>query len=329
MTAINASCVGHRSDRVEDLINGVVAPESINLQWFTLPPAEAFRRMQSGEFDIGEMSLSTHIVRVARGIDDFVAIPVFPSRCFRHSAIYVAPNSPIVDPADLNGKRIGVPEYQMTAALWVRGMLADDHAVDPSTISWVTGGLRDAGRRPLIDTNIPGVEIAHVDDGSLDEMLLAGDLDAIIAPQAPPSFFDGRGTRHLIADHSQAEREYYRRTGLFPIMHTVVLTKRFHESYPWASVSLYRAFEQARHNAITRLLSREPLPISLPWIQDAVSETINLMGEDIWPYGCDANRDTLDAACRYAHAQGLTDRLVDPNDLFCPSVVNLSASGLL
>ncbi|MHB1090731.1 MAG: substrate-binding domain-containing protein [Ilumatobacteraceae bacterium] len=329
MTTITVSCVGHRSDRVDDLISGAVRPDGIDLQWFTLPPAEAFRRMQRGEFDIGEMSLATHIVRVSRGERAFVAIPAFPSRCFRHGAIYVGSRSEIHEPRDLIGCTVGVPEYHMTAALWVRGMLHDDHDIEPSSMKWVTGGLRDPGRRPLVEVSVPGVSILHVEDRSLDDMLMAGEIDAIVAPQAPPSFFDSRGTRQMFADPTSIEKEYFLRTRLFPIMHTVAISAAFHDAHPWAAVSLFRAFETARSRALERLRTREPLPVSLPWIQHAVDETIALMGQNFWPYGIESNRATLEAACRYAHDQGLSDRLVDPVELFAPTVVDLDSTGLL
>lgn len=329
MSRINVSCVGHRSDRVEDLISGAIQPDGINLQWFTLPPAEAFRRLQRGEFDIGEMSLATHIVRVSRGESSFVAIPVFPSRCFRHGAIYVGPKSNISEPGDLAGCRVGVPEYQMTAALWVRGMLHEEYGVAPSSMEWFTGGLRDAGRRPLIEVSVPDVSIVHVEDRSLDEMLVAGDLDAIVAPQAPPSFNREGSTRRLFGVPSVVEKDYFGRTGLFPVMHTVAISSQLNEDHPWMVVSLFRAFKAARDQAIQRLQLREPLPVSLPWIQDAVDETLRLMGPDPWPYGVEANRAVLETACRYAFEQQLTDRLVAPEELFAPTVVDLDSMGLL
>lgn len=315
------SYAGHLSDRVQDLYSGVVVPQGIDLHPLQFPPVEAFRRLLRGEFHVGEMSLATYIVNVARGQNEFVALPVFPSRTFRHSAIYVRADRGIERPADLVGRVVGVPEYQMTAALWVRGLLQHEYGVKPAELSWVTGGLRDRGRRGLVDVEVEGVAITHESERTLDEMLVAGELDAIVAPQPPPSFLAGAAeVRRLFTDYRTAEQEYYRATGLFPIMHLVVVRRVLYDEHPWVAASLFDAFERAKENAFARLRSCEPLPVSLPWIQDEVDETMALMGPDFWPYGLEANRGVLEAACAYLAEQGLTDRRVDPDELFAPDV---------
>lgn len=325
MSNIHVSYAGHLSDRVQDLYYGRLRPDGIDLHFISLLPFEAFHRLIAGEFDAGEMSLSTFIVKVSRGEHDLVAIPVFPSRAFRHNAIYITEASGIGLPEDLAGRRVGVPEYHMTAALWVRGMLEHEHGVRPSDIEWVTGGLRDAGRRPLVTVDVPGVRITHETDRSLDELLRAGDLDAVVAPQAPPSFTGGDGVRRLFEDYPRAEAEYFAKTGLFPIMHTLVVRRALYDAHPWAAVSLFDAFDQARAAAMERLHRREPPTVSLPWVQHSLDQTIATMGPDFWPYGIEPNRAVLAAACQFAAEQGLTDRVVDVDELFAPNVVGGSS----
>lgn len=320
MPNVHVSYAGHLSDRVQDLYYDRIRPEGVDLHFISLLPFEAFHRLIAGEFDAGEMSLSTFIVKVSRGEHDLVAIPVFPSRTFRHNAIYVAEASGIERPEDLAGRRVGVPEYHMTAALWVRGLLEHEYGVPPDAIDWFTGGLRDAGRRPLVQVEVPGVRVSHVADRSLDEMLRVGDLDAIIAPQAPPSFTDGEGARRLFEDYPRVEAAYFRKTGIFPIMHTLVLRRELYDAHPWVAVSLFRAFDRARAAAMERLQVREPPTVSLPWVQHALDETMTAMGPDFWPYGVEPNRTVLATACQYSAEQGLTDRLVDVDELFAPNV---------
>lgn len=326
---LSVSCGGHLSDRVQDLITGAVVPEGIDLTYLTSSPAEAFRRLLRGEFDAGEMSLSTHIVNVSRGVTDHVAIPVFPSRTFRHGAIYVRKDDEVREPSDLVGRRVGVPEYQMTAALWVRGMLQHTYGVLPSDIEWITGGLQDPRRRNLVEVDVRGVKVRREHERSLDELLVAGDLDAIVAPQAPASFLESDAVVRLFGDPAAAERAYYRDTRLFPIMHTVVVRRELLDAHPWVAVSLFDAFDRAKVNALQRLQSREPLPVSLPWLQSEIDATVELMGHDFWAYGMESNRAVLDAACTYAHEQGLTERPVEPQELFAETTLDRSGVRVL
>ncbi len=330
MAKLHVTYAGHLSDRVQDLYFGQVPAEGIELHFIPLSPAEAFRRLAQGEFQVGEMSFSTYIVQVARGDQPFVAIPVFPSRAFRHSAIYVHRRAGIGAPRDLIGRRVGVPEYQMTAALWVRGALQHQFSIAPADLRWVTGGLQDPGRQPLVALEVPGVSIVHVNDASLDTLLLAGEIDAIIAPQMPPSFRAGHpDVIRLFPNYPEVEREYFRLTGVFPIMHTVVLQKAFYEQFPWVAVSLFQAFEVAKQRCLDRLRIDEPLPVSLPWIQHEVRAVQALMGEDFWPYGVEENRKAIETACQYAYEQGLCPRLVSIEELFAPNVTHLRRSTLL
>ena len=319
---LKISFAGHLSDRLAPLYEGSVKPDGIDLVYLPLQPYEAFPRMIAGEFDCSELSFSSYVLMVAKGECPFIAIPVFPSRTFRHSAIYVRTDAGIHKPEDLRGRRIGVPEYTSTAIVWTRGMLKDEYDVLPSQIQWVTGGLREAGRIQKFKPNIPDVAIEHVPDQSLNEMLLAGKLDAIIAPQAPPAFRQGNpNIQRLFPNYVEVEKAYYKKTGIFPIMHVVALRKSLFESHPWVAVSLFKAFSQAKDKAVEALAIDEPLPVSLPWVFEHANAVSELMGPDFWPYGVEQNRAAIEALCRYSYDQGLSPRQVGVEELFAPNVL--------
>lgn len=321
---LKISFAGHLSDRLAPLYHGTIKPSGIDLAYIPLQPYEAFPRMLRGEFDSSEMSFSSYVLLKAKGECPFVAIPVFPSRTFRHSAIYVRPGAGIDAPADLRGKRIGVPEYTSTAIVWTRGMLKDEYGVEPHEVRWVTGGLRESGRVQKFKPNIPGVSIEHVGDRSLDEMILSGDIDGIIAPQSPPSFRSGNpAVRRLFPNYVDVEMAYYKKTSIFPIMHVVVLREELYERHPWVAASLYNAFLAAKQEAIESLLIDEPLPISLPWSFEHANSVRALMGNDFWPYGVEKNRAAIDALCRYSFDQQLSPRKVSIEELFAPNVLAL------
>lgn len=322
---LSVSYAGHVSDRVQDLYYGKVVPEGIDLHYLPLQPFEAFKRMLRGDFDCAEMSFSTYVIQKARGQMPFVAIPVFPSRTFRHSAIYINTRSGIVTPKDLEGRRIGVPEYQMTAAVWARGLLQHEYGVSPAACSWFTGGLTAAGRTPMLEVDVAGVSIQHVDDRTLNGMLTAGALDAVIAPQPPPAFTQGHeAVARLFPDYPATERAYWRKTRIFPIMHVVVLRRELFNTHPWAAVSLYQAFEQARRNAMDFLRTQEPPTVSWPWAFEHGREIRDLMGEDFWPYGIEPNRREIETLCQYVAEQGLAPRAPAVDELFAANVAAMS-----
>lgn len=334
MAQLQLSYAGHRSDRVDDLYFGVVRPEAIDLHFVPLPPFQAFNRFLRGEFDCGEMSFSTFVIKSAQSKLSgeplpFVAIPAFPSRTFRHGAIYVNLASGIARPELLKGRRVGVPEYQMTAAVWARGMLKHQHGVDPKSIAWVTGGLEKPGRKPLMELSYPGIDVRHEENKTLDDMLVAGEIDALIAPQMPPAIRAARPeVGRLFTDLAAVEQAYYRETGLFPIMHTVVMRRELYERHPWAAVSLYQAFERAKDNCLARLHVEEPVPLSLPWSGSLRERVVEMMGEDFWPYGIEKNRNVIEALCQYTWDQGLAPVKAEVGDLFAPSVVSLAGERL-
>lgn len=334
MTNLALSYAGHRSDRVDDLYFGAVKPDAIDLHFVELPPFQAFNRFLRGDFDCGEMSFSTYIIRFAQSRQEgkllpFVAIPAFPSRTFRHGAIYVNRAAGITRPEQLAGRRVGVPEYAMTAAVWVRGFLQHQHGVAPGSIQWITGGLQSAGRKPLVAVEVPSVEITHETEKTLNDMLVSGEIDALIAPQAPPAIRRGRPeVGRLFDDVASAEQAYFRETGLFPIMHTVVLRRELYERHPWAAVSLYQAFERAKDRCLARLAEAEPVPLSLPWSVPLREKVVSIMGEDYWPYGIEKNRATIEALCGYLREQGLAPLKAETADLFAPNIVGLASERL-
>lgn len=310
------SYAGHLSDRVHAIYTGEVQPQGFRVRFLELPPVEAFQKVLTGKVDTGEMSLSTHIIRIARNEDNLVGLPIFPSRTFRHRAMYVKADSSIRGLGDVRGRRVGVPHYHMTAAVWVRGLLQDDYGITPTDIEWVTGGVNEVGSPRLIDTSLDGISISHEADRSLDELLVNGDIDCILSPRPPASFsVDPPLSRRIIPDASE-EAAYYQRTGIFPIMHCIVVQSDLVRRFPDVINALGEAFENAKELAITRLRQFEPLSTSLPFLEDHLAATHSLMGQDYWPYGVERNLPTLRALCGYLYEQGLTSRLVEPSELF-------------
>ena len=307
-------------DRTEALRDGRVRPEGVDLTYLMLPVEEIFWRMaQYREFDVAEFSLGGYLVRRGRGADDLIAIPAFLSRFFRHSGVFVHAAAGIERPEDLRGKRVGVPEYQMTAAVWVRGFLSDDYGVRPQDVEWVQGGLEDPGRIPFEPAEPPGVTVGFAPaDRSLAQMLAAGEIDALVTARTP-STFDRRGgpVRRLFADPWAVERDYYQRTGVFPIMHTVAIKREVLDADPWVASTLFKAFSEAKDLALADLTQTSALPISLPFLVAHAYETTALMGDDFWPYGVEeANRQALETFVRYMHEQGLIPQPMPIESLF-------------
>jgi 4,5-dihydroxyphthalate decarboxylase len=303
-----------RYDRTQALLDGRVQPEGIELNYLALRPGETFWRMLNHEeFDASEMSLSSYTILRSEGDERFIALPVFPSRIFRHSALYVRSDSPIQAPADLKGKRIGVADYQMTAAVFVRGFLAHEYQVLPGDVRWVIG-------RPIRAISVPqDISLDALPAGAtLDAMLEHGEIDALISVMIPRSL--GSSVRRLFPDYRRVETQYYRKTGIFPIMHTLVLKRRLYEAHPWLAVSLYTAFCKARDLAQRWLYDTDALPVSLPWLIDEIESTHKLFGPQIWDYSIEGSRATLEALVSYVHEQQLTRRRMKPEELFAPNI---------
>jgi 4,5-dihydroxyphthalate decarboxylase len=307
-------------DRTWPLAAGMVRPEGCELAWTALPPEEVFLRgMLGGEFDVTEMSMSTYLLLRSRGEALYTAIPAFVSRKFRHSAIYVRADAGIERAEDLAGRRVGVPEYQITAILWVRGMLSDEYGVGAERIHWVIGGIDEPGRAEKVPVVLPErIRTTRLGpDETLWQLFVAGELDAIVAPRAPRAFVEGDARiRRLFADVPAAEKAYFARTGLFPLMHVIGVRNELVAAHPSLPARLMDAFEAAKALATRELHQYAYDTAMLPWQEAALRETEAVMGTDYWPYGIAANRAALEALCRYSFEQGITDRRMAPEELF-------------
>jgi 4,5-dihydroxyphthalate decarboxylase len=286
-------------------------------------PEEVFWRMtRHAEFDAAEMSMSSYMLRRSRGDDSVTAIPVFTSREFRHSCIWVRADADIRAPADLRGRRVGAAEWQLTANLWIRGLLADDYQVQPHDMRWYLGGLYQPGRVEKITLQLPGVEVNPIAaDQTLSQMLEEGQLEAVIGPR-PPSGFPGPKVKRLFEDFRRVERDYFQRTRIFPIMHAVVIRRDVLERHPWVARSLYDAFVESKRRAIAELHNPVVLYSTLPWQIAEIEATDALMGEDYWPYGLEPNRKTLETLMRYSCEQGIAERSVPVESLFAASTLD-------
>jgi 4,5-dihydroxyphthalate decarboxylase len=310
-------------DRVAPLKTGRVSVEGVDLNMVQMPVEEMFYRVfHHYEFDVVEMSLSAYMMARSQGEWVYEAIPVFLSRMFRHSAIFIRADSGIEKPADLKGRRVGVPEYTQTAAMTARGILQDEHGVSPCDMVWITGGLEQPGRHEKVSLNVPDVEIRHSTDKPLSQMLLDGDIDALISARNPSCFPAGGKVVRLFRDHVAVEKDWYARTGVHPIMHTMGVRSSLVAAHPWLPASLMKAFSQARAVCLAEIDGTGGAAMAtLPWMTDYVEETRSLMGDDFWPYGFSRNETALRTAARWSHEQGLIPKPVDPATLFCRSTL--------
>ena len=326
MSELSITVACNDYDRVRPLADGRVPIEGCDVNFIALGPEEVFFRAFGGsEFDVSELSLSSYLMSVARGDGNYVAIPAFVSRMFRHSAIYTRTDRGIEVPEDLRGREVGVPEYQVTAALWVRGLLCDEYGVGPSEIGWRTGGVEEAGRREKLALELPSeIDVRSISkDKALGPMLAAGEIDALVAPRAPRCFVDAEpGVGRLFTDYRAAERDYFAKTGLFPIMHVIGVRRALLERHPWLASSVYKAFQKAKEIAVAELANSTALHATLPWLTAELEQTRSLMGEDYWPYGAEENRATLQALTRYSFEQGLTPRPLEIEELFASSTLD-------
>jgi 4,5-dihydroxyphthalate decarboxylase len=301
-------------DRTQPLIDGRVEPEGVDLTFLRLRPGETFWRMLNhNEFDVSEMSLSSYTILRSEGDTRFIAIPVFPSRIFRHSAIYLRTDSKIELPQELKGKRIGVGDYQMTAAVWVRGLLTHEYGVRPGEVTWVTGRAVRTIEPPK------GIRLESAPrETTLEAMLERGEIDALVSVMIPKGL--GTTFRRMFRDWRAVERDYFRRTQIFPIMHTLVLQARLYEENPWLAISFYHAFCRARDIAFERMYDTDALTVSLPWVIDEVEASRDIFGPQIWDYSIEGSRPTLDALVNYLYEQQLTHRRMNIEELFAPNI---------
>ena len=312
-------------DRTRALQDGSVRPDGIDLIYLDMPVEETFFRMlRHQEFDIAEMSLSSYSVSLSKEARPFIAIPVFPSRFFRHSSIYINAASGIREPKDLVGKRIGNPEYQMTAPVWIRGILADEYGVPIDSVTYCTGGEEEPGRSEKLKLNLPpNIRIEPIGSTqTLSAMLASGEIDALQTARMPSSFTNGDGrVKRLFDNYVDVEKDYFRRTRIFPIMHTVVIRREVYDKHPWVAQSLFKAFCAAQRRTYADLRETAALKAMLPWLTAHVEDARRELGEDFWPYGFQPNRATLATFLRYHHKQGLSPRLLTPEELFAPETL--------
>jgi 4,5-dihydroxyphthalate decarboxylase len=312
-------------DRTRALFEGRVPVDGIELNYLNLPVEETFFRMlRHREFDAAELSLSSYTVSLFKEDRPFLAIPVFPSRFFRHSCIYVNRDSGIREPKHLAGKRVGVPEYQMTAAVWIRGILSDEYGVPVSSVSYFTGGEEEPGRPEKLALSLPPeIRVQPIGETqTLSRMLEAGEIDALYTARAPSTYGDGRGrVRRLFENYSAVERDYYQRTRIFPIMHTVAIRRDVYERHPWVAQCLYKAFLESQREVYRALEDTAALKFMLPWLHEHVAQTQQAMGKEFWPYGLALNEGVLTTFLRYHYEQGLSRRQLEPRDLFAPETL--------
>jgi 4,5-dihydroxyphthalate decarboxylase len=306
-------------DRTQSLRDGTIRPEGIDLTYVTLQPAEIFWRMlQYREFDASEMSLSNYTTLVSGGEAPFIAIPVFPSRVFRHGYFFINTEKGIKAPADLKGKRGGVPEYSMTAAVYMRGLLEHEYGVKPSDVAWVQGRTDRLGRKLP-----PDVRLSQAASGTeLGDLLERGEIDFLMTANNPLSFRRGSSkVRRLFTNYGEVEKDYYRRTRIYPIMHTIVIRRDIYDRDPWVALSLYKAFCRAKDYSYHLLLETGSPKASLAWLQPLLEEEQDIIGRDWFPYGIEQNRPSLEALLQYAHEQGLTGRRIKIEELFAPNTM--------
>ena len=306
-------------DRTQALRDGTIQVEGVDLNYVTMQPAEIFWRMlQFKEFDASEMSLSNYTSLVSSGQSPFIAIPAFPSRVFRHGYFFVNTGKGIKTGADLKGRRGGVPEYSMTAAVYMRGLMQHEFGVKPSDVEWVQGRTDRLGRRLP-----PDVRLSQAPAGTeLGDLLERGEIDFLITANNPLSFRRGaKSVARLFPNYAEMEKDYYQRTRIYPIMHTVVIRRDVYERDPWVAVNLYKAFCRAKDHCY-RLLTETGSPkASFAWLQPMIEEEQAIIGRDWYPYGIEQNRPSIEALLQYTHEQGLTDRHVGIEELFAPATL--------
>jgi 4,5-dihydroxyphthalate decarboxylase len=322
MSKVQLSIAMGDYDRTRALFDGRVQIDGVDPIYMLLSPEEMFfRAMRSQDFDVAELSLSSYLVKHSKGECPYIGIPVFLSRAFRHTSIYVRKDR-IKRPEDLKGKRVGLPEYQLTANVWARSILQDDYGVRPEDITWVRGGIETPGRPEKIKLDLPtNVHVEPAPDGTtISELLDRGEIDGFIGPR-PPSrqALKNPDIGWLFDDPTAVAKDYYRRTGVFPIMHIVGIRKELAEHHAWLPGALLKAFTQSKAAALELLADTSATKVTLPFVEEQLKAARQTMGEDYWSYGVAAARKTLETFVRHHHSQGLSARLVSVDEMFHPS----------
>jgi 4,5-dihydroxyphthalate decarboxylase len=312
-------------DRTRALQDGRVEVEGVDLTYLPLRVEETFWRMlRYGEFDVAEMSTGSFLMSRDKGAPRLIGIPVFPSKTFRHSCIYINTDSGIKKPADMAGKRVGVPEYQITMATWARGILQHEYGVAPEKMKWFTGGEEHPGRQDKVRHNPPpNIDIQPIpEDQTLSVMLERGDIDAMISAHMPSPFVRRHPkVKRLIPNFREVEQEYFKRTKIFPIMHTIVIREEVYEKQPWIAQSLFKAFEESKRFCQEAMYEFSALKYMLAWSIDEMEKEREALGPDAWAYGLEANRHVLETLVQYTYEQGLISKRLDVDSLFAKSTL--------
>ncbi|MPZ58000.1 MAG: 4,5-dihydroxyphthalate decarboxylase [Rhizobiales bacterium] len=317
-------------DHMRDLVHGVVRPEGILLTAFTTAVVEEifFRFIKHREFDVSEMSFAKYVALSSRGDAPMVGIPVFPSRVFRHSGIYVRADRGIRTAKELEGRTVAIPEWAQTAGIYARGMLAEYYRVDLTSIRWVQAGVNEPGRVEKVALELPAsICYQSRPDSSISAMLANGEVDAAVSARAPDSFLDGHPEIvRLFPNYRAEELTYFQKTGVFPIMHLIAMRRAVFEQHPWTAMNIVNACEEAKRRCLERIRMIGVAAIPMPWASGFLEDCAATFGADPFPYGLDANRPTLDAFCRFAHDQHITERPMTPDELFPPELRTVARS---
>jgi 4,5-dihydroxyphthalate decarboxylase len=312
-------------DRTRALQDGRVEVEGVDLTYLPLRVEETFWRMlRYGEFDVAEMSTGSFLMSRDKGAPRLIGIPVFPSKTFRHSCIYINIDSGIKKPADIAGKRVGVPEYQITMATWARGILQHEYGVVPEKMKWFTGGEEHPGRQDKVQHKLPpNIDIQPIPaDKTLSGMLERGEIDAMISAHMPSPFVRRHPkVQRLIPNFREVEQDYFKRTKIFPIMHTIVIREEVYEKYPWIAQSLFKAFEESKRICQEAMYEFSALKYMLAWSIDEMEKEREVLGPDPWAYGLEANRHILETLVQYTHEQGLISKRLEVDSLFAKSTL--------
>ena len=310
-------------DHVTELVTGRVPVEGVELTALNLQIEEIFfRQFNYRDFDVSEVSMGKYCSLVSQGNSPLVAIPVFPSRVARHSSVYIRRDGPVKKPQDLAGKRIGIPEWAQTASVYSRGFIQHQYGIDLKSIHWIQAGVDQPGRLEKVKLKLPdGIRYESRPDKSLGGMLISGEIDAALSAHPPLCFDQGHpNVGRLFEDYLDIEMKYVKETGIYPIMHTVAFRREIVEKHPWVAANLFKAFDEARRISVERALACTSSALPLPWGYEFAKRMQAVVGNDLMPYGVEANRTTLDAFLQYAFEQGVCHRRLQPEELFPPQV---------